>query len=100
MFRRMLQQSMHKFPEHSMVNDMHVGDTGISKSYVAKWDSVRIGNEQLKVAVIGLHFKAFPTDKASCAQREGQAAIARATIQDLSAAGVTSYPAALASLPA
>lgn len=70
-------------------NCVHAGNTGISKNYVATWDSVSIGGEQLKVAVVGLHFKAFPTDKKSCAQREGQAAVARATIEQLSASGVS-----------
>ena len=68
---------------------MHAADTGISKNYVAKWDSVSIGGEQLKVAVVGLHLKAFPTDAKSCAQREGQAAVARATIQELTSSGAT-----------
>jgi hypothetical protein len=77
------------------VQCIHAGDTGISKSYVATWDSIRIGNQQLKVAVMGLHFKAFPTDKPSCAQREGQAAIARTTIQDLYAAGVRQFQQSL-----
>lgn len=70
---------------------MHAGNTGVSKNYVATWDSVRIGNDQLKVAVVGLHFKAFPTDKKSCSQREGQAGIARDTIQDLYASGMCTF---------
>lgn len=55
---------------------------------MATWDTVRIGEEDLKVAVVALHLKAFPTDARSCAQREGQAVVARQQIQDLSSMGV------------
>eukprot|EP00892_Ulva_mutabilis_P010898 jgi/Ulvmu1/8180/UM040_0077.1 len=62
-------------------------NTGVSKHAVARWDGLRLGGATVNLAVIGVHFKAIPTDPRSCAQREAQAALMRREVQALSAAG-------------
>lgn len=69
-----------------------VGDTGVSKHFVARWERVRLGGTSLRLAVVAVHFKAFPTDPRSCAQREAQAALVRREVAALAAAGARPAP--------
>lgn len=45
-------------------------DTGVSKHLIA-----RFSVSGVPITVLGAHLKAFPTDEASCAQREAQARV-------------------------
>lgn len=80
-----------------LLESVATGGSGVSKNYVAKWESIRIGGSQFKLAVVALHLKAFPTDAKCCAKREAQAAVARIEVQKLSSAGVP-LPAQLSKL--
>ena len=53
--------------------------TGVSKHYWAVFDVPGLGKELLVVAA---HLKARPTDPASCAQREAQAAVLHALVEE------------------
>ena len=64
----------------------------MSKHIVARWDGVRLGGATLNLAVVGVHFKAIPTEPKSCAQREAQATLMRREIEALSAAGTSRPP--------
>ena len=64
----------------------------MSKHIVARWDGVRLGGATLNLAVVGVHFKAIPTEPKSCAQREAQATLMRREIEALSAAGTPRPP--------
>jgi hypothetical protein len=66
------------------------GNTGVSKNNVAKWEALDVAGEKLRVAMVALHLKAFPTDPKSCAQREAQAIIARRAVQQLHQEGAAS----------
>lgn len=46
------------------------GNTGVSKHYITEFN---VGN--MKVAMIGVHLLAIPTDPSRCVQREGQAQV-------------------------
>lgn len=59
----------------------------MSKHFTATWTAVALGSASLRVALVALHLKAFPTDRRSCAQREAQALVARALIDELAADG-------------
>ncbi|QDZ21275.1 hypothetical protein HOP50_05g38040 [Chloropicon primus] len=56
--------------------------TTLSKNYVAHFEI-----NGMTIAFHGLHLKAFPKDPYSCAKREGQAKIARASIEESIAKG-------------
>ena len=58
------------------------GSTGVSKHYITEFS---LGG--MKVAMIGAHFIAIPTDPARCAQREGQAQVLQYVISDYVAKG-------------
>jgi len=51
------------------------GTTGVSKHYITEY---AIGN--MKIAMIGAHLLAFPTDTMRCAEREAQASILQSII--------------------
>jgi hypothetical protein len=53
------------------------GTTGVSKHYIANF---KING--VSVAMLGLHFLAFPTDPSRCVQREGQASVMRSMINN------------------
>ena len=55
-----------------MCSNTQEDDTGVSKNLVATF---AIGEQ--RILFIQIHLKAFPTDRASCAQREGQAEVVR-----------------------
>lgn len=73
--------------QHCNVTLVHAGDTGVSKHFVATWRSVAIGNVAVNLALLAVHFKAFPKDPKSCAQREAQAVVARRLLQNLALNG-------------
>lgn len=56
-------------------------DTGVSKNIVARFVLAIPNGGELKLTVVGAHLKAFPTEKRSCAQREGQALVLSSTVQ-------------------
>lgn len=58
------------------------GSTGVSKHYITEFN---LGG--MKVAMIGAHFIAIPTDPARCAQREGQAQVLQYVVADYIAKG-------------
>jgi exonuclease III len=51
------------------------GSTGVSKHYITEF---KLNN--MNIAVIGVHFIAYPTDSSRCAQREGQASVLQPVI--------------------
>jgi hypothetical protein len=59
----------------------------VSKNLIAQFDSVALGSASIKLAIVVVHFKAIPTDPASCAQREAQATVTRSSIVTLANAG-------------
>jgi endonuclease/exonuclease/phosphatase family metal-dependent hydrolase len=58
------------------------GTTGVSKHYITEFN---LGG--MKVAMIGAHFIAIPTDPIRCAQREGQAQVLQYVVSDYIAKG-------------
>lgn len=58
------------------------GSTGVSKHYITEFN---LGG--MKLAMIGAHFIAIPTDPARCAQREGQAQVLQYVVSDYIAKG-------------
>jgi len=62
------------FPvEGSTCGSATTGTSGVSKHLVARFNIAGFG----KLAILGMHFLAFPTDKARCSQREAQALVIR-----------------------
>jgi exonuclease III len=53
------------------------GSSGVSKHYITE-----LNINGIKIAFIGLHFIAIPTDPARCAQREAQAQVIQLVISD------------------
>jgi hypothetical protein len=56
-------------------------DTGVSKHAITEF-SWNLENQVLKVAFIGAHLLAFPTDVQRCAEREAQAMVLQGIIRD------------------
>lgn len=64
----------------------------MSKNYIAKWDSVMVGDQVLNIAMMGIHFLAFPDDASRCPRREAQAVVTRQAIDTLWAEGALPTP--------
>jgi exonuclease III len=60
----------------------YTGSQGVSKHYITS-----IAVNDLKIAIIGLHFLAFPDDENRCVQREAQAAVIQALVEPYISAG-------------
>jgi exonuclease III len=58
------------------------GYTGSSSSAVSKHYITELSIADMKVAMIGAHLIAYPTDASRCAQREAQASVLQAVIAD------------------
>lgn len=58
------------------------GSTGVSKHYITEF---KLSN--IKIALIGVHFIAYPTDSSRCAQREGQASVLQPVISNYISSG-------------
>jgi len=59
------------------------GSSGVSKHYITEFHNVG----GMNIAMIGLHFLAFPTDTGRCAQREAQAQVIQNVIAKYASTG-------------